>query len=135
MGLYTDDDILNIQIIEDQKNIPKKNIFENYIATNKMVTSYPNFKRPNTMSSVDALDEWLDELDTRYDIFDKIEDLYLETDSLNDVPKMVLKFKNLKKVCICGSRFSNVTMDCLPDQVEEININGSNLDTFLYCGN
>jgi hypothetical protein len=131
---YTDEDDLHFKICEKDQVLDRW--MENYgtydLKTVKIV--YPHIKDDKDKSYVERLDEYIDELDNRYDIYDLTENLHLETDSTSDAPSNLLCFKNLKTINLFGSRFSNINMDCLPNTVEEIGVSGSNLDGFLYNG-
>lgn len=132
---YTDDDSLGIDFVDNIEDYEYKSI-DNYITFDhkKLHLSYPSIKDDKNLTTVERYDEYLDELDTRYDIFDTVEDLYFETDFISALPPNILKFKNLKIITICGSRFDNLRFTDFSNNVEEIYVSGSNLDTFMHIG-
>ncbi len=75
--------------------------------------SYPMFDSKET-----GFDEYFDKLDLEEQIYDKVETLILESDFIYEIPNNVLKFKNLKKINVVGSRFWNLESKQIPASVE-----------------
>jgi len=54
--------------------------------------------------------------------YDTLTELRLITDFINVLPANLLKFSKLKKLCVKGSRFWNLTMEQIPASVEILDL-------------
>jgi Leucine-rich repeat (LRR) protein len=68
----------------------------------------------------DQYDDFFDELDREINTYDVLETLVLQTDFINEIPRNVIKFKNLKKINVQGSRFWNLRLTQVPECVETL---------------
>jgi hypothetical protein len=64
----------------------------------------------------ESYNNYFDELNE----YDTLEELYIHTDFIHNLPSNVLKFTKLKKLEIAGSRFWNLTMERVPVSVEKL---------------
>lgn len=119
----------SLRIINSTKDIRRDS--ENCITENAKLLY---LSRAKYKGFHDNYDEYFDELNSQKQIYDKLETLIIESDSINEVPDNVLKFKNLKKLNVRGSRFCHLQLLQVPESIEVLILTEhSNLP--LYCLN
>lgn len=70
----------------------------------------------------DDFDLVLNELNDEHapGIYEKITELYINNDGIQEVPESILNFKNLQSIQIGGARFWNITMKNIPPSIQVI---------------
>jgi len=121
----------SLKVIDNDTTHIKYNYrFKNYISKDKNILILSADIQNNGYN--DDYDGYFDKLNDEVQIYDITETLIINSDSINEIPNNVLKFNNLKKLNVSGSRFWNLQLTQVPKSVETlIFIDHSNLP--LYC--
>jgi hypothetical protein len=97
---------------------------------NTLTISYPQIETDSR--SQDLLKDYNEYLDT-LNVYTECEELFLETDSLNELPSNLSKFEKLSRVNISGGRFWSLKVDVLPQSVTYLDLSDhSNLNSNFY---
>ena len=69
---------------------------------------------------IDSYNDRFESFQKTHEVYDSVEFLYLETDTINALPNNIKKFKKLTKLEVSGSRFWDLKMKQVPSTVKEL---------------
>lgn len=115
-----------LQVIKHGESLPSDR-FGNFITEDKSFLHLSYFKR----SEVEDYDDFFDELNE----YEVVTNLYFETDYINRLPPNIKKFRNLIKLTVCGSRFTDLNMTQVPENIQTlVLVEHSNLSNYCVFG-
>lgn len=115
-----------LKIVQDMNAQSVRWYANSSITTDRKILFISEFNCDNTeyekyfATDESGYDEYFDQLDREEQLYDKVETLILVTDFLHKIPSHVLKFKNLKKLNVMGSRFWDLNFHQVPESVQTL---------------
>ncbi len=67
-------------------------------------------------------DEFFDQLNNTQNIYSTVENLYLQTDLIDSIPRQIKKFEKLNQLTISGTRFWNLDLINVPQSVKVLSL-------------
>jgi hypothetical protein len=126
--------IVDILENEDDEEAKHERHFDNFLSHSwtYLHLSYPGVRYDFDGAGYDELFDYLNDI---YSIYELVDNLYIETDFINRIPANVMKFVNLEKLTITGSRFWDLNMTQVPPSVTKLDLTEhSNLSTNCIIG-
>lgn len=121
--------------IVNNSDIRKENkYFNEYITQDNKYLHLSYSSLVNNGSSLESYNEYLDELDLKFNIYKLTEKLFLCTDFIHKLPSNILKFINLKEIEVDGTRFWDLNCSQLPISITTIRFYYTNLSSDFIIG-
>lgn len=119
-----------MEILQRKKHFNK--IYDFYITEDfrYLHLSYPNFNG-DYRTSVETYNSFFDNLNK----YSEVKQIFIETDSMNNLPCNISKFINLEKITVSGSRWWSLSMIYLPQSIKSVSfIEQTNLNERCLVG-
>ena len=107
----TDYDIKYFFQLDEKQQIPQNNC-ENYLTFDGT-----KLRIDTEVSKCETYFETLNEI---YEIYDSVEEMFIQSDLTNELPKEIFNFKNLKSLTLEGCRWWNLSMCQIPNSVTNL---------------